>query len=430
MQAFIKLTILGLAGLIALTAQAGEGRTAESGDAAAVELGGHAKYRFTGQTYPADSLYRQAFGDAAADHALEARLTLSATRFRWDVRADYQAIALHGDSLQLAERLTGVALPVAWVIDDDRRWWDLTHSFDEDGRDALLHRLDRLNIGFTTERTAWRFGRQAISWGNGLLFNPADVFNPFDPAAVDKEYKTGDDMLYGQVLLADGSDVQGVAVVRRDPVSGEVQREQSSLAFKYHGFLGPHEYDLLAAEHYDDPLLTAGGTVGLGGAIWRGDLTWTSTEHGGIVSLVTSLAYSWTWGGRNVSGILEYFHNGFGQAHGAYGPAELAQNPDLLARLARGELFTLGRNYLAAAATIEVTPLFLVTPTVLLNLHDPSALAQFVVRYDLGQELLLLGALNLPLGPAGSEYGGIATRSDGLYLSAGPSLFAQLAWYF
>jgi hypothetical protein len=232
------------------------------------------------------------------------------------------------------------------------------------------------------------------------------------------------------VLFADGSDVQGVAVVRRDPVSGEVQREQSSLAFKYHGFVGPHEYDLLAAEHYDDPLLTAGGSAALGGAVWRGDITWTSTANDDVVSVVTSLAYSWTWGGRNVSGSLEYYRNGFGQADGAYGLAELAQNPDLLARLSRGELFTLGRDYLAAAATIEITPLFLLTPTVLLNLHDPSALAQFVVRYDLGQELLLLGSLNLPVGPAGSEYGGIATPIDGLYLSAGPSLFAQLAWYF
>jgi hypothetical protein len=57
-------------------------------------------------------------------------------------------------------------------------------------------------------------------------------------------------------------------------------------------------------------------------------------------------------------------------------------------------------------------------------------LAQFVFQYDWKQDLVLLGSLNLPVGPNGSEYGGIDTTVPGRYLSRGPSLFAQLAWYF
>jgi len=38
-----------------------------------------------------------------------------------------------------------------------------------------------------------------LSWGNGLVFSPMDIVNPFDPTAVDTEYKAGDDMLYGQI---------------------------------------------------------------------------------------------------------------------------------------------------------------------------------------------------------------------------------------
>lgn len=430
MKEFLIALILCLSGLLATAARPSDDGAPATETASDWALGGHAKYRFTAQSLPDDSVFRPVAGSEAVDHGLEARLKLSAARGAWDFRADYQAIALHGDSLLWAERLPGASLPVERVIDDSSRWWDLTHAFDADGRDVLLHRLDRLNLGFTTERTAWRFGRQAISWGNGLLFNPADVFNPFDPAAVDTEYKTGDDMLYGQVLFGNGSDLQGVAVVRRDPVTGDVEQDQSSLAFKYHGFFGSNEYDLLAAGHYGEPLLVAGGSVDVGGAVCRGDLSWTSTDREDVVSAVTSLSYAWTWGGRNVSGILEYYHNGFGQSGGAYGLAELARNPDLLERLARGELFTLGRDYLGASATVEVTPLLLLTPNLLLNLHDPSALAQLVLRYDLGQELLLLAALNVPVGPAGSEYGGIDAPVDGLYFSTGPSLFAQLAWYF
>ena len=41
-----------------------------------------------------------------------------------------------------------------------------------------------------------------------------------------------------------------------------------------------------------------------------------------------------------------------------------------------------------------------------------------------------IGALNLPIGPDGSEYGGIALDTPGVFLSTDLGLFAQLAWYF
>jgi len=219
-------------------------------------------------------------------------------------------------------------------------------------------------------------------------------------------------------------------VVRRNPRSGEVESDQSSFAVKFHGFLGLNEFDLLAAQHFSDQVLGAGGIISIGGAIWRGDLTWTRTDRNKTLSAATSLGYSWNWGGRNISGLVEYYYSGFGQKNGAYSPADLLGNPDLLKRLERGELFTLARHYIAASATIEMTPLLLVTPNVFINLDDPSALAQLVVQYNWKQNLVLLGSLNIPIGPDGSEYGGTATSYDDIYFSTGPGVFTQLAWYF
>jgi hypothetical protein len=406
------------------------GRTWAIDGAGANALSGHVKYRVNYQSFPADSLYRETLGSAALDQYLETRLKFAASRERWDIKADYQFIGIHADSLPLATGLTGSSMPVDRVISDDRRWWDLTYRSDHGQRSAVVHRLDRLNVGYTTQRSVWRFGRQAISWGNGMIFTPMDVFNPFDPAAVDKEYKTGDDMLYGQYLLRGGADLQGVAVVRRDPVSGKVESDQSSAALKYHGFLARGEFDLLAADHYGDMILGLGGNVGLGGAILRGDLTWTSTDRDETFAAVTSLSYSWTWGGRNVSGVLEYYYNGFGQAESAYSPADLAANPELLVRLQRGELYTLARNYLGASVTLELTPLVLLVPALFINLDDPSALVQVALQYGLSQDVDLLCAINLPLGPNGTEYGGIPAPVEGYYLSTDAGLFAQLAWYF
>jgi len=414
----------GVAGLgLALTAMPAVADTDWS-------FGGHLKYQFIYIDYPKNSIFNDAFGSGAMDNNLETRLKFSARRERWDFKADYQFIAIHADTLRLADSLPGSTLPVNQVISDERRWWDLTYTFGDDDKTAFVHRLDRLSAGYTTDHTVWRFGRQAISWGNGMVFTPVDVFNPFDPAAVDKEYKTGDDMLYGQYLFDGGNDLQGVAVVRRNPRTGNVESDQSSLAFKYHGFLGANEFDLLAAEHFGDQLLGIGGIVNIGDAVLRGDLTWTRTNLERVFSAVSSLSYSWTWGGKNISGLLEYYYNGFGQTDGAYSASDLLHNPDLLRRLERGELFTLARHYIAASATVEVTPLLLLIPNVFVNLEDPSALAQLVVQHDWKQNLLLLGALNIPIGPDGSEYGGIEAPVDGLYFSTGPSIFAQLAWYF
>lgn len=418
--------ILGILPPQLLLAQTGS----NSGPTTDLAFGGHLKYQFIYLDYPDNSVFHELLGSSALDNNLEARLKFSAIRDRWDFKADYQFIAIHADTLQLSGQLPGAPTPVNNVINDDRRWWDLTYSYGDDDKVAMIHRLDRLSVGLTTDKTAWRFGRQAISWGNGMVFTPMDVFNPFDPAAVDKEYKSGDDMLYGQYLFNNGNDLQGVAIVRRDPHTGDVEKDHSSLAFKYHGFLGMNEFDLLAAEHFGDQILGLGGIVGIGGAVLRGDLTWTHTDLDSILSLTTSMSYSWNWGGKNISGLLEYYHNGFGQKNGAYSFAELAQNPDLLKRLERGELFTLARNYLAASATIEMTPLFMLIPNFFVNLEDPSALAQFVAQYDWKQDLLLLAALNIPIGSDGSEYGGIEAPMEGLYFSSGPSVFVQLAWYF
>lgn len=399
--------------------------------AAAQEFGGHVKTQLLATSYPSDSLFRQLIGPTSSDQNLDARLKLTANRDAWDLTADYQFIVLHGDNVELGRDLSPeFRFFTGRLPEDDRRLFDLTHVIRDDGKLAALHRLDRLAVGYTSDKAVVRFGRQAVSWGNGLIYSPMDIFNPFDPATVDKEYKTGDDMLYGQYLRDSGDDIQTVLVFRRDPFSGDVESDQSSLGFKYHGFMGSSEYDLLAASHFDDALLGVGGNRSIGGAIWRGDIVLTSTDDDTVASVVTSLSHSWTWAEKNVSGTLEYFFNGFGQRDGRYDPASLAANPELIERIARGEVFTLGRHYLAASALIEMTPLFLLTPNVFVNLSDGSALLQLVTQNDLRENLLLLGAVNLPLGSSGTEFGGIDTGVPGVQLSSGAGIFLQLAWYF
>jgi hypothetical protein len=156
----------------------------------------------------------------------------------------------------------------------------------------------------------------------------------------------------------------------------------------------------------------------------------TDTDQDTYLQLVTNLLYSWMWADKNMSGSIEYYFNGFGQKDGQYDPLSLAQNPDLLLRLSRGELFTLGRHYLSGNVMIEMTPLWSITPTVLVNIADPSALLQVITSYSLSDNMTLLGSINVPMGPNGSEFGGIESGLPDRYLSRGAGLFAQFAWYF
>jgi hypothetical protein len=418
----------GLAPALLLVAIAAAAQSDDS--RASADLTGHLKVQGLAAAYSEESFFYDLVGSSSQDANFDLRLNLSVNAGGWSFAADAQAIGLYGDTIEITRPLRDESLLLTGRFpDDELRLFDLTKVHSDDGRFAGLTRLDRLSIGYTGSKGVVRLGRQAITWGNGFVYTPMDIFNPFDPTTVDKEYKAGDDMAYAQLLRNRGDDLQAVAVFRRDPLTGEVSSDQGSTALKYHSLIGVGELDLLVAEHYDDAMLGVGGNRSIGGAVWRGDLVLTKTVDDTVASLVTSVSYSWIWGGKNTSGLLEYFYNGFGQSGGRYSSADLASNPELVARVVRGELFNLGRNYLAASATIEITPLFLLTPNLFVNLGDPSALLQIVTQNDLAQDLVLQGALGLPIGPRGSEFGGIEAGLE-RYLSNEANLFLQLAWYF
>lgn len=361
---------------------------AAGADDSPFEYGGHTKIRFVGQSYPDNSLFRDIAGSTSLDAIGELRLNFAAKHERWAAHADYQLIAVSSEFLP-------IGLP-----DDSLRAFDATKIIDQGDDSAVLHRLDRLWIGYTGNKTTIRLGRQALSWGNGLYFHPMDLVNPFDATAIDTEYKTGDDMLYVQYLLDNGDDVQGAAVFRSNPLTGDIESDLGTVAVKYHGFAGEHEFDLLVAEDRDNTVLGIGGTRSIGGAVWRGDVVVTDSVADTTVEVVTNLMYSWTWADKNVSGAIEYYFDGD------------------------------DGHFAAGSLMIEMSPLWMITPTLVANVDDPSALLQLIMQYSLGDNATFLGSINVPLGSNGTEFGGPESGVPGRYLSFDLGVFAQLAWYF
>jgi hypothetical protein len=393
---------------------------------------GHLKYFFSATDYPSDNIFAQAGEDSPTDQTLNLRLTAERQwPSKWDIVIHYEAGAFFSDtvaamrSIGVTPAFAGYSLP-----NDDARLFDLTSVAKNEGKEVIYHRLDRASVGYTERNYVVRFGRQAVSWGNGLVFQPMDIFNPFSPTAIDKEYKTGDDMLYLQYLLESGDDAQAVLIPRRDINTNDLEQKESSLAIKYHAIRGTTDMDFLVARHFSDNLAGFGFATDWEGAVVRGDVVNVWNPGGPTWSGVVSVNYSWVWHGYNVTGLLEFYRNGYGIDNEDYNPAALAANPELLSRMFRGELFTLGQDYLTGGLTVELTPRWLFNPLLINNVNDGSWLTQWLATFDWKQNLTLLIGANIPFGGNNTEFGGIPTDIPNVYTGEGNSIYLQLAYYF
>jgi hypothetical protein len=396
------------------------------------KFGGHIKYQYTYTDYRADDINAVFGGDPARDQNLDLRLKVENRTGPWDFAADYELLAIAGDTLEARRRMAEAGVPMIRTVtglpDDSRQLFDLTHETTDRNRLAAVQRLDRLYLGYSSARQSLRVGRQAVSWGSGLVFQTLDFVNPFSPIVIDKDYKTGDDMLYGQWLVGEQDDVQAIALPRRDPATHRVESSQSTYAAKYRARLAGVDLELLAARHYAENLAGLGIVKSIGGAVWRLDVSYTDLETGGsATSLVTNMDYSWIWGGKNAYGYVEYFYSGVGESDRA---DYAAPNAELSERLARGELFTLARDYAALGLQVEFTPLFNMYTNLIANLDDGSKYLQLRGVYDWQQNVQLMAGVNLPSGNRGAEYGGVPVTGFSAFASTGKSVYLRGAYYF
>lgn len=430
----------GLALLFVLSA-AGLGYAADPGGwlwSDNVQWGGYAKLRLQQQRVDDRTVYQLVGAGAYTDYNGQVRLTHR--RYFSDAAVfdlHYEIAASGGDSrkkqTELAAQfpdLSDLAGQPPSVPKDRRRLMNLSTVITEDTDHVVYHRIDRLNLSLQRDWGDLRIGRQAITWGNGLLFNPMDLFNPFSPTDIEREYKTGDDMIAATLLIGNLPEIQVLCVPRRHPETGTLEAEQSALAAKAHLIKGETEFDLLAAANYGDHILAAGARGYLFDAAWRMDVVYTVAnprwEEENFVSLVANLDYSWTWQNHNWYGLIELYHNGLGQDD--Y-PAALADD-HIRERFDRGEVFVLGSWYAAAHAHIELHPLVNAYTTALVNLNDFSGITQPRMTWDATQNLMFTIGADLHWGRPEAEYGGFSIPGTPFDLVPPDSVYIRANCYF
>jgi hypothetical protein len=257
-----------------------------------------------------------------------------------------------------------------------------------------------------------------------------DLFDPFAANATDTEYKPGTDMVYAQWLFADGADLQLIVVPRPARAGAQPSSNASSVALHLHASVLGHEVTGLLARDHGDVVAGAGLNGSLGGTTWNVELVPTFLDSGGTrVSALANISDAATLFGRNATLFAEYFHNGFGVDADRFSFAALP--PELLDRLARGQIFNTRRDYFASGMTWEIDPLLNVSPTLIANLNDGSLYALLAATRSLSDNLSLIAGAQAAFGPRGSEFGGLPLAPGSKTVLAPPLLlYVQIRRYF
>ena len=385
---------------------------------AELDLTARFKWFSSAAALPSDDVQRRENGTPAHDHNSDLRVLMRASAGRLRFIGDYSLTWLAGDSFSFGDSARLDQRPT----EDASRLMNLTRTIDEGSRHLWVHRFDRLAIEYRDPRLAITLGRQAVSWGNGHVFQPMDLFNPFAPTAVDRDYKPGDDILLIERAFANSA-LQLLYVARRDAGG---HPGDDSYAAMWHGFFDTSEVELMAARHYRDDLLGVTLKTPIGPAMLRTDIVGTRLARNGdrYISGIVNIDCAFELFQRTGLVFAEYFHNDFG-----VDTLTAALPEPLSERLSRGELFNVMRDYLAAGATYQWHPLWSQSLAWIGNLTDQSSLVQTSLTYDASDSARVQAGLVAALGGTGDEFGGIPA-GDGATSGGGTRAFIRILYFW
>ena len=400
------------------------------------ELTGHVRGHGSFTWYPENHLLsqidgHQTFFDSSIDFRLNSNIFLS-DHISLDLA--YEAAAAGGQSRNALSKLPPdnrlAQFFQATEPSDDQQLFSLTHVFSNSDEYIAYHRIDRLALAVDSDYGTVKAGRQALTWGNGQIFNPLDLINPFAPADIIRDYKVGTDMLLYQVGGDLITDFQLVYVPRRDPETDEVTGSLATFGTQLRISYAELDFDLLAVKNYEDQVVGFGLTGYLGDAVFRSDFSLTflddDPDSRQYLSAIANLDYSWTWQDKNWYGFIELYYNGLGTDNSI----DALQDEALTSRLLRGELFVTGSWYLDTMLHYEAHPLINCFTSIIINLKDGSFLLQPRVAWDLTESAQILTGIDLPIGGAGDEFGELESPKKDISSGRGIQAYFVATWFF
>lgn len=288
---------------------------------------------------------------------------------------------------------------------------------------SLTHDLDRLAMTIQSPIGDVTLGRQAITWGMGVIFTPTDIWSRFSPFELDTSQKRGVDAVRLLAYPAD-SELEVVLVDRGGLDRGSARDLSAGVRVGWSS--GSQDYYLATAKNYEHLLMLAGSTVDF-------DI-FTARVEAQVRTSTTSLRYDapfvavgLDYQETNGSAILEYYFNGPGTISAADYADELLHEPD--PEVTRGDRYFIGKHYIGAVATYNPLVEVQLGATAIVNLLDPSAMLLPSLTYSFSPDVSgSLGAyVGVGSGPAISEQepAGVELGSEFGYL--GTTYYFQMS---
>ena len=292
---------------------------------------------------------------------------------------------------------------------------------------SYRHEIDRGLVALHPEWGDVTVGRQAIGLGRGVLFGAVDVFNPFSPLEVDREWRRGVDAFRAEYRLSTTSSADCIAAF------GE-SWEQSALLGRLRGYLGDVDGSLIFGKRSEDFMVGSAFSAAVGDAEVHGELAVFDTPEtqpdgtlwgGDHLATKAVIGSSYTFDvGDGLTLLGEYHYSDFG-VEDAEDTLIRLQNPDFQERFLRGDTQILGRHAVAAQLSYPFSNTVNGNFLVLTNPTDGSGVVSPCLRWDFDENVTLLGNVFVPWGDEPS-----AGRFRSEYGATSTSLFLQAAVYY
>ena len=312
-------------------------------------------------------------------------ITAGTPQYQTQLQTELEAMGLEVEGAATT-MMTGVglqapeAVELSWRMDD-------TDLF-------LQGRTDRLFAQATVGQSTIRLGRQAISFGHGMVFNPMDLVQPFSIATIDNEYKAGIDALRVERYFGMAGQLTGVVAY-----AGSWDVDGLTAVLNANGTFGWTDVSLFGGMVKSDRVIGTGVATSIGAVGLHSDVTLTmptETSKEGVESedsfvRVTTGAF---WRPFTTSSMtVEYYYQSLG-ADSAADYLQFAQSD----RYARGELWVMGQHYASLAWAQELTALSSGSLAIIGNLMDASALVSPSLSLSVSDEVQLVAGGYVGLG--------------------------------
>jgi hypothetical protein len=288
------------------------------------------------------------------------------------------------------------------------------------------HELDRASFAYQPKDINLTIGRQAVGWGRGTLFSAVDIFAPFTPLEINREWRRGVDAVRADVKLTDKTSVDLVS-------AWGSSWDKSALGIRLRGYVGLIDAELLLAKRATDVMYGVTSSAAIGDMEVHGEFAVFQTpgdvpgsgifgDRDLVPKAVMGISNNFNIG-TGLKVLLEYHYSGFGVNDTKTLPSLIA-NPAFQNRIQRGDTQILGRQAVALQATYTFNESWSGTFEVLQSLTDSSGILAPSVSWDISDRMRLQGAVYYGYGA--SSIAGVPQSQFG---TIPPTIIVRVSFY-